>query len=269
MRSGEAEDGKGKRPRKTSARRHSVSSTVASSSNGAQKSKARSKRKPKGTGAASVHRALREEILQLKRAPGDLLDESELSLKFGVSRSPVREALIRLAAEGLVQTLANRSSIVARFDIEDLPSYFNALDLVYRATARVAAEICTEPQLAALRAIQAELETAHTANDALAIVQLNRDFHVAIAQATRNRWLSSWMSSLLDHGQRLMRLHIMHRRERFPLEQLAHHRAMIVAINARDGDAAEEAGRADAQIVRDQMIQVMSDQTTARIAVRA
>ncbi len=223
------------------------------------------KRKPKGTGAAFVHDALREDILNLKLTPGELLDEGELSARFGVSRSPVREALIRLASEGLVQTLRNRSSMVARFDVQDLPSYFDSLDLIYRATARLAAGRRTDVQVETLKIIQHELEAAHAANDALQIVKLNRDFHILIAAASHNRWFESWISTILDHGQRLMRLHIMHRRERIPLEQLQNHRILIEAIAVGDADRAEDAAAADAKIVRDQMATILADQATAPI----
>lgn len=224
-------------------------------------------RKPKGTGAAFVYEALREDILNLKLSPGELLDEGELSSRFSVSRSPVREALIRLSGEGLVQTLRNRSSVVARFDVQDLPSYFNTLDLLYRATARLAASERSEAHVESLRLVQDELESAHAADNALVIVKLNRDFHIIIASASRNRWLESWTSTLLDHGQRLMRLHIMHRRETFPFEQLAHHRELIEAIAAREGDRAERAAASDAKIVRDQMAMIVSDQATSGIRV--
>ncbi|MXW19896.1 MAG: GntR family transcriptional regulator, partial [Gammaproteobacteria bacterium] len=61
-------------------------------------------RRPRGTGASHVYERMRESILSLKLAPGTLLDESELAVRFKLSRSPVREALIRLSAEGLVKT---------------------------------------------------------------------------------------------------------------------------------------------------------------------
>lgn len=224
-------------------------------------------RKPKGTGAPFVYEALREDILNLKLSPGELLDEGELSSRFSVSRSPVREALIRLAGEGLVQTLRNRSSVVARFDVQDLPSYFNTLDLLYRATSRLAANERSDAHVESLRRIQAELEKAHAANDALLIVKLNRDFHVNIASASRNRWLESWTSTLLDHGQRLMRLHIMHPHEKLLFEQLTYHRELIDAIAARDGEKAEAAAASDAKILRDQMAMIVSHQATSGIRV--
>lgn len=227
--------------------------------------KAVPKRKPKGTGAAFVHDALRQDILDLKLTPGELLDEGELSARFGVSRSPVREALIRLASEGLVQTLRNRSAMVARFDVQDLPAYFDSLDLLYRVTARLAATRRTGAQVEALKAIQTELEAAHAANDAPRIVELNRRFHILVAQSGHNRWFESWTGAVLDHGQRLMRLHIMHRKEKIPLEQLRHHRVLIAALAAGDAELAEEAAAADAKIVRDQMTMILSDQPTAAI----
>src|SRR5258706_14872544 len=77
-------------------------------------------RRTRGTGAVYVYDSLRAQILDLELKPGTLLDETLVSRQFGVSRSPVREALIRLSAEGLVQNLRNRTSIVAPFDVATL-----------------------------------------------------------------------------------------------------------------------------------------------------
>src|SRR6202012_274442 len=88
-------------------------------------------KRPRGTGAAYVHEQLKSRILHLELMPGTLLDETEISRQFGVSRSPVREALIRLSAEGLVQNFRNRTAIVAQFDIAALPAYFDAMQLLY------------------------------------------------------------------------------------------------------------------------------------------
>src|SRR5215475_15136223 len=80
-------------------------------------------RRQRGTGAAYVYDSLKAQILDLELQPGTLLDETQVSRQFGVSRSPVREALIRLSAEGLVQNLRNRTSMVAQFDVAALPAY--------------------------------------------------------------------------------------------------------------------------------------------------
>jgi DNA-binding GntR family transcriptional regulator len=92
-------------------------------------------KRTRGTGASYVYESLNALILDLELKQGTLLDETLVSRQLSVSRSPVREALIRLSAEGLVQTLGNRTSIVAPFDIGALPAYFDAMPLLYRAPA--------------------------------------------------------------------------------------------------------------------------------------
>ena len=96
-------------------------------------------RHPRGTGADRVYDQLKAQILDLELKPGTLLEELELSRRFGVSRSPIREALIRLAAEGLIDNPRNRTPLVAQFDVARLPAYFDALQLLYRLSARLAA----------------------------------------------------------------------------------------------------------------------------------
>ena len=93
----------------------------------------------RGLGAQTVYDALRQSILELTLQPGSPLDEVRLSQQFDMSRTPIREALVRLSSEGLVTTLPNRSTIVAAIDFVQLPVYFEALSLMYRVTTRDAA----------------------------------------------------------------------------------------------------------------------------------
>src|SRR5215472_13088025 len=108
-------------------------------------------RRTRGTGAVYVYDSLKAQILDLELKPGTLLDETLVSRQFGVSRSPVREALIRLSAEGLVQNFRNRTAIVAQFDIASLPAYFDAMQLLYRLSARLAAQNPNLPRLEQLK----------------------------------------------------------------------------------------------------------------------
>ena len=117
----------------------------------AAKRAASNPRRPRGTGASYVHEQLKNRILHLELMPGTLLDETEISRQFGVSRSPVREALIRLSAEGLVQNFRNRTAIVAQFDIATLPSYFDAMQMLYRLGCRLAAHNPNPAKLEKLR----------------------------------------------------------------------------------------------------------------------
>ena len=180
---------------------------------------------------------------------GTFLDETELSNQFGVSRSPVREALIRLAAEGLVQNFRNRTSTVSQFDIAGLPAYFDAMDLMYRFTARLAALTPNAARLDQLRRGQAEHEAALHARDIRLMVRHNREFHIGVADMGGNPLISQWMGSVLDQGQRLLGLYGMHLPDRMPADILKPHRDMLAAIAARDPDAAEAAASADAMVL--------------------
>ena len=90
----------------------------------------------RGSGVKFVYDLLRDEILDLVLAPGSPIDEVQLAERFSMSRTPIREALVRLSAEGLVTTLPNRSTIVSSIDFVKLPIYFEALTLMYRVTTR-------------------------------------------------------------------------------------------------------------------------------------
>lgn len=209
----------------------------------------RTDRRPRGTGAAFVYESLRAQILDLELEPGTLLDETELSRQFGVSRSPVREALIRLSAEGLVQNLRNRTSIVAPFDVAHLPAFFDAMILLYRVTSRLAAASRDSSRLERLAANLAEHQAALEQGDMKAIVRLNRNFHVGIAEMTGNAYLVGWMSSLLDQGQRILRLYAHQLGDRLSADVLDSHRMMLEAIAKGDADRAEAAAERDALVL--------------------
>ena len=92
-----------------------------------------------GYGALMIYETLRDDILSLKLEPGKLIDETSLAKRFQVSRSPIREALVKLGTEGLTKTLPNKGTIVAPLTLEELPDYMDALDLIQRSVTRLAA----------------------------------------------------------------------------------------------------------------------------------
>lgn len=208
-------------------------------------------KRTRGTGASYVYDSLKALILDLELKPGTLLDETQVSRQFNVSRSPVREALIRLSAEGLVQTLRNRTSIVAQFDVGALPAYFDAMQLLYRVSSRLAAANATPAHIERLWQIVHDHEDALHRVDMKSMVRFNHDFHTAIAAMSGNPFFTSWMRGLLDQGQRLLRLYAHNLGDHVPDTVLKPHRDMVEAIASGDGDRAEEAGRADAQALID------------------
>lgn len=229
--------------------------------------KGKAARRPRGTGASFVYDKLKAQILNLELKPGTLLDETELSRTFHISRSPVREALIRLSAEGLIDAPRNRTSVVSQFDFSTLPAYFDAMQLLYRLSARLAAKARTEAGVEKLRDIERRLEQAHHRVDVLGIVRLNREFHAAIAEMGGNPFITAWMGSLLDQGQRVFRLYIHHFRDRVPMPKLNQHHALIAAIDKGDTEAAEAAGKADADILIDEVIQILGSLPTSLLSL--
>ncbi|AVA25421.1 GntR family transcriptional regulator [Rhizobium sp. NXC24] len=205
----------------------------------------------RGSGTQSVYVALRREILSMALEPGSPLDEVRLSERFKMSRTPIREALLRLAAEGLVTTLPNRNTIVAMIDFAGLPTYFEALTLMYRVTTRGAAGRKDAGIMQRVRARQKEFADAVAARDAFGMIEANREFHVAIAELAGNPYYTTFFARLLDEGRRILRLYYSTFDDRLPRQYVDEHEEMIAAIEAGD------VGRADrlaidhaAQIVR-------------------
>ena len=222
-------------------------------------------RPARGQGAQTVHDSLRRAILDLSLPPGSPLDEVSLAAEFDMSRTPVREALLRLAAEGLVTTLPNRSTIVTPIDLTRLPVYFEALALMYRVTTRSAAAHRTEADLAPIRALAARYADAVRRHDALAMIEANRNFHVAIAEAGGNPYFTGLFTRLLDEGRRLLRLYYSSFDDHLPRQYVEEHEAMVAAIEARDPDGADRLAAAHAaQIVR-QIQSYMARDTAASV----
>jgi DNA-binding GntR family transcriptional regulator len=210
-------------------------------------------KRARGSGASGVYDALRRDILGLAMEPGTLLDESDLAARFKLSRSPVREALIRLAAEGLVHTLRNRSSIVAPFDVAAIPSYLDSVELMYRLTTRLAAMNRKASQLSRIQELQREHAAAIQREDGFAMIRLNHEFHEAIAAASGNTVYLNWTRQVLDQGQRILGMYLHDVGDTIATHVVSHHAAMVRAIEKQDPDAAEAAARQDADIIADRM----------------
>jgi len=205
----------------------------------------------RGSGVKVVYEMLRDEILDLKLAPGTHIDEVQLAERFGMSRTPIREALVRLAGEGLVETLPNRSAMVATIDVLNLHTFYDAITLMYRVTTRLAAQYHRPEDLVTIRAHQADYAAAVAAQDALAMIAINRELHAAIAEAGRNPYFTNLTLRLLNEGRRILRLYYQSFDDRLPREYVDEHEAMIAAIAARDVPLCDQIASAHAdQIVR-------------------
>ena len=212
----------------------------------------------RGEGVKLVYAVLRDDILNLVLPPGSPIDEILLAEQFSMSRTPIREALVRLAGEGLVTTLPNRSTVVSSIDFLNLHTFFDALTLMYRVTTRLAAQYHTVADLEIIRAYQAEFARAVEAQDALAMIATNREFHAAVAEAGRNPYYTGLFCRLLDEGRRILRLYYSSFDDRLPHRYVVEHDDMIAAIETRDVEAADRLASAHADQIVQQIRQMIA-----------
>lgn len=228
---------------------------------------AESPKKGKGYGAAAIYTTLRNEILSLILLPSELLDEASLATRFGVSRSPVREALVRLVSESLLQTLPNKGTIVAPLRIEEFPQYVDALDLMQRTVTRLAAQVRSSESLHRIREEQDKFVRYIDEGNVLGMIEGNRDFHIAIAKAANNRYLEQMYSKLLDEGQRPLRLYFKSYNDVLPAEMIDHHQQIINAIEIQDADLAEQLAREHSNEMQQRFLTYLGSRQTHHISV--
>lgn len=212
----------------------------------------------RGSGVKMVYDVLRDEILDLVLPPGSPIDEVQLAERFNMSRTPIREALVRLSGEGLIETLPNRSTMVSNIDFLNMHTYFDALVLMYRVTTKLAAKYHRPADLEIIRGHQAEFSRAVEAEDALAMIATNAALHLAIAEAGRNAYFTGLFRRVLDEGRRIMRLYYYQSYEdRLPRRFVEEHDEIIAAIEARDLDLAEQLARVHAEQIVQQVQQML------------
>lgn len=222
----------------------------------------------RGTGWKSVYDTLRGEILALTLRPGQLLDEMTLAERFDMSRSPVREALIRLAGEDLVVALSNRSTIVAPIEVETFPKYVEALDVAQRMNTRLAATFRTEADLKTIARRQKEFEAAVRTNIHLRMSEANKQFHMAIAHAGRNPYFASFYERLLNQGQRMLHLHFEYlERTNDGYLLTDEHDDMLEAIRNRDVARADELAHAHTRQFQANFISFLRENYSTDVAL--
>lgn len=191
--------------------------------------------------AESAYQRIRAAIGEGVFAPGQRVIEANLADWLEVSRTPVREAVQRLEAEGLFAHSPRQGLIVRRLEYQEVVELYAMREVVEATAARMAARQATEPEIDILTDLHA-MERAATPGDYAAAARLNRLFHEALHDAAHNRYLIDSLRPL-DNAMILLEnttLSVEGRRD----EALDEHRAIIDAIRARDADGAADAAAA-------------------------
>lgn len=218
--------------------------------------KGRSAAKATGNAAERAYQMIREEII-LRLQPGAELDESEVLRKLGLSRTPVREAIARLAGERLVQLLPNKGARVAPAGWVEIREHLESLDVMQRLVTRWAAVRRTADDLASIAREQLSFEAAAKRGDGVALTEANWRFHTAIGASCRNSVFDRCYKQVLTEGLRIDR-HAMFRdsfdtqadRDAHIRRIIEDHALMVTAISEGNADAAESAAKTHSDLAR-------------------
>ena len=181
-----------------------------------------------------VAELLRQRIFSRELQPGAWIDELAISGEYGISRTPLREALKVLAAEGLVTMKMRRGAYVTEVDEKDLSDVYHLLSLLESDAAGVVAAKATDAELKELQGLQQALEKS--VGNRTRFFEINESFHLRLLAIADNRWRDQMVADLRK-VMKLNRHNSLLKAGRIE-ESLAEHRAIMQALSARDANAA-------------------------------
>ncbi len=231
-------------------------------------------RPEKGHGRALAYDWLKRQIVSLELLPGSTIDESVLVEMLGVSRTPLREAVVRLAAEGLIELLPNRGARVTVMDLTQIQEHLEAFELLQRAATVLAALHRPSSALPRLQQLCADFEASSAAGDAQAMIDTNWEFHHAIGAACGNRYVERMYTSLLTDGLRIARLAMAYECYGSAEDYQAHladilreHRELVQVIANQDAARAAALADAHSNLARKRVTAYLSRSSTRLIDI--
>lgn len=185
-----------------------------------------------------VAERLRQRIFSDELAPGERIDEQRLAEQYGISRTPLREALKVLASEGLVELKPRRGCYVTEISQRDLDDIFPLMAMLEGRCAGDAVRHAVPADIADLSEIHSRLESTTRDGRIAAFFEANQEFHGKMQELAGNRWMLSVIQDLRK-VLKLARLHSLSLEGRLQ-QSLAEHRAIMAAIKAGDAASAEK-----------------------------
>jgi DNA-binding GntR family transcriptional regulator len=229
---------------------------------------------PKGERRGHVYDTLRERILSLELQPSSVLDEATLGQELNVSRTPLREALVRLAAEGLVDVMPNRGARVSPIELPQLQEHLEAFELIQRTATVLAAQRRSDADLERLTALCLAFEQARERDDVEGMINGNLAFHQAIGAAAGNRYIARMYDTVLIDNLRVARLAMAY--ECYGSQQafdqhlqsiVDEHRELVRVITKRDAVAAARLADSHSDLARKRVADYLSRNLTRGIAM--
>ena len=187
-----------------------------------------------------VAERLRQQIYARELEPGSWIDELKLAADYGISRTPMREALKVLAVEGLVTMKVRRGAYVTEMSADDVAQVYHVMALLESDAAGIVATQASDAERVELKALHERLEKQARQRDAF--FATNEQFHMAVLRIAGNRWAMQVVTDLRK-VMKLNRHHSLFKTGRLA-ESLAEHRALMAAIEARNAKEATRLMRA-------------------------
>ena len=196
-----------------------------------------------------VHQALREAILSQFLQPGTRLAEEEVAGRFGISRTPVREAILRLEAEGLAERNSGRTAFVSELRPSEILEIYEVRAAIDGLAAELAASRIEPPALAGLEWSNQRMAAAGEAGDYPTMASINLDFHEQLARASGNAFLLQMLVAVHDRVRRFPGTTFSHG-ARWRLA-IGEHDAILEALKAHDPKASGELAKLHLHNARD------------------
>lgn len=200
--------------------------------------------------ADQAYEVLRNRVLARRLLPGDRLSVPRLAADLGLSRSPVREAVQRLVAEGLGVEQVHRGAVVADLTLDDLAQVYAVREVLEGLAARLAATRKADDLVADLRTLVAEHADAVASGSEADVIRADLRFHGRILEASGNPSLQSALGPILGRVQIAMLAGDL---QAWPKAAVTEHRRILSAIAAGDEARAEAAAREHVVLVRDRL----------------
>lgn len=190
----------------------------------------------------ALHQEVADRIRELIRTghlkKGDRIVETEICELLGISRTPLREALRVLSAEGLIVIVPNKGAHVAEPSMQEIREMFEVMAILEGACARVAAEKMTDAHFKKIRQLHGKLEHFHSAGNHQKYLKANQDFHVWIQRIAGNKVLDEVVNGLRQKVL-LYRYRQLYQPDRFDAS-MKEHRDLVEAFRTRNPDKAED-----------------------------
>ena len=219
---------------------------------------------PRASLHGQVAQRLRQMLVENRIKPGAKLNERELSNELNVSRTPLREAIKMLSAEGLVELLANRGAIAVELTEQDVRNTFEVMAGLEAQSGELAAMRITDDELTEIKAMHYEMLAAYTRQDLPAYYRLNADIHSAINTAAKNPVLTTTYKQV---NARLQALRFRSNQDGEKWQAaVEEHEQMISALIARDALAMRKVLTSHLINKRDVVIEQLRAATSSNIS---